>query len=383
MDISAAAGRHEFVRLLVYWSFSEEHRLGYDPTVRRLSELSCWEIEVPVYVESKNDATAETGMPLTKTYYSNLMVTVPERLFGRHTRCFLATPDKPSDSRELEIDDYTVFIKDAWPEADDDSDKDMRDEIKHSIKIKRKLGKSRQDLDGMYPVIEAGGRIHIAKHARSSEIAEDTTRAILGNSILLQSKAAELRETEADRESADTEPAVHVRVHKRIATTPIGLPISKANSVYDMLVIFADVMRCHYAIYKECKILHRDISIGNIMFRRTDEGVSGLLIDFDHSKDEEEDGGATHDMRTGTLPFMSINSLENNHTKRNVLDDWESLIYILCWIGTYGYNSKTRREFENGESLMIRQWVADDMKCDAKNKRNSLHSSETFASKEF
>ncbi|KAJ1726108.1 hypothetical protein LPJ72_006447, partial [Coemansia sp. Benny D160-2] len=41
--------------------------------------------------------------------------------------------------------------------------------------------------------------------------------------------------------------------------------------------------------------------------------------------------------RTGTLPFMSINNLEGGKIEHSLLDDWESLIYIICWIGTYGW----------------------------------------------
>ncbi|KAJ2586528.1 hypothetical protein H4R99_008431 [Coemansia sp. RSA 1722] len=49
---------------------------------------------------------------------------------------------------------------------------------------------------------------------------------------------------------------------------------------------------------------------------------------------------------TGTLPFMSTNNLDialNNDanyipTPRSALDDWESLIYVLSWLGTFGIN---------------------------------------------
>ncbi|KAJ1641721.1 hypothetical protein LPJ64_006346 [Coemansia asiatica] len=371
MDISTAEGRHEFVKLLTYWSFSEDYRLGYDPTMRRLKGLGCWEIEVPVCGDGNSKSNK------TKVYYSNLMVTIAERLFGRHTRCFLATPDKPAIGKLLTVDDYSIFIKDAWPEADEDCSKDTRDEIRHLAKIKRMLGDKRPELEGMYPTIEAGGRVCIKHTGANSKamLMQDTTRAILGD-ILEQSKATEMRaldtgEDNKDKdENAQMEQIVHVRVHKRIATTPIGQPISKAKSVFELLVIFADIMKCHNAVYKECNILHRDISMNNIMFRRTRDGVAGLLIDFDHSKDEEFDNGTVHDMRTGTMPFMSINNLENNSTRRTVLDDWESFIYILCWIGTYGYNSKTRRKYVSTYPLRIRHWVTDNMEANADAKRS-------------
>ncbi|KAJ1641609.1 hypothetical protein LPJ64_006433, partial [Coemansia asiatica] len=213
----------------------------------------------------------------------------------------------------------------------------------------------------------------------SAEETQDTTRAILGD-ILEQTKAAEKKKTETDGGISKEETVVHVRVHKRIATTPIGLPISKAKSVPELLIIVADVMRCHHAIYEECRILHRDVSINNIMFCRTPGGgVAGLLIDFDHAMDEEHENDKPHDMRTGTMPYMSINNLENSSTKCTVLDDWESLIYILCWIGTYGYNSGTRCKYMPSKPLRIRQWDTGNMMINADSKRISLHSTDTFS----
>ncbi|KAJ2604678.1 hypothetical protein H4R99_001643 [Coemansia sp. RSA 1722] len=37
---------------------------------------------------------------------------------------------------------------------------------------------------------------------------------------------------------------------------------------------------------------------------------------------------------------MSIGNLENSSIDRTVLDDWESIIYVLCWMGTIGINEK-------------------------------------------
>ncbi|KAJ2856284.1 hypothetical protein FB639_006128, partial [Coemansia asiatica] len=312
MDIATSEGRREFIRLLAYWSFAEDHRLGYDPTMRRLEELSCWEIEVPT---CSDDSHSNKCKSPPKLYYSNLITIAAERMFGRHSRGFLATPVKPTENEQIELGEYSVFIKDAWPEAHEDSSKDACDEIRHLAKIKRILGEKREELKDMYPTIEAGGRVHI-KHEGSAEETQDTTRAILGD-ILEQTKAAEKKKTETDGGISKEETVVHVRVHKRIATTPIGLPISKAKSVPELLIIVADVMRCHHAIYEECRILHRDVSINNIMFCRTPGGgVAGLLIDFDHAMDEEHENDKPHDMRTGTMPYMSINNLENSSTKR-------------------------------------------------------------------
>ncbi|KAJ1661539.1 hypothetical protein EV178_006552, partial [Coemansia sp. RSA 1646] len=65
-----------------------------------------------------------------------------------------------------------------------------------------------------------------------------------------------------------------------------------------------------------------------------------MLIDFDHAICEDDKDAVRHFERTGTLPFMSVNNLEGGKLEHSLLDDWESLIYILCWIGTYGWKKK-------------------------------------------
>lgn len=35
---------------------------------------------------------------------------------------------------------------------------------------------------------------------------------------------------------------------------------------------------------KEAGVLHRDLSIGNILFERSESGVEGVLIDWDHAQ---------------------------------------------------------------------------------------------------
>ncbi|KAJ1661723.1 hypothetical protein EV178_006449, partial [Coemansia sp. RSA 1646] len=65
-----------------------------------------------------------------------------------------------------------------------------------------------------------------------------------------------------------------------------------------------------------------------------------MLIDFDHAICEDDKNAVRRFERTGTLPFMSINNLEDGKLEHSLLDDWESLLYILCWVGTYDWKKK-------------------------------------------
>ncbi|KAJ2515571.1 hypothetical protein H4217_005096 [Coemansia sp. RSA 1939] len=260
------------------------------------------------------------------TYYSRSAVVSAERLFGRHTRCFVASADKPVPGSVFKPD---TFIKDAWPEAAEDAVIDYRDESRHLQRIKEAFCGD-DSFNGKYPEYHGGGRVKIERHfggggEGDGEVAEDTSMSILSTSICEQ----------LDRHPQRKRPPL--RVHKRICTKGIGKPLKFANSGLEIICILADAMECHWEIYQRCGILHRDISTNNILFSGSGSRVKGMLVDFDHAICKKDKDMVRNFERTGTLPFMSINNLEGGKIEHSLLDDWESLIYIICWIGTYGW----------------------------------------------
>ncbi|KAJ2509697.1 hypothetical protein H4217_008219 [Coemansia sp. RSA 1939] len=89
---------------------------------------------------------------------------------------------------------------------------------------------------------------------------------------------------------------------------------------------------------------------------------------------------STRPERTGTYPYMSINNLANSNVKRTQLDDWESLIYVLCWLGTTGINLNDEKRFNPNEQLPISDWQGNDPKRVARAKRHHLQSWSGFVS---
>ncbi|KAJ2799039.1 hypothetical protein H4S07_005544, partial [Coemansia furcata] len=69
---------------------------------------------------------------------------------------------------------------------------------------------------------------------------------------------------------------------------------------------------------------------------------------------------------------------------RTELDDWESLLYVLCWIATFGINATDRGILAKAHKelripLEISLWHANsDMVAIAANKRNHLHALDFF-----
>jgi serine/threonine protein kinase len=120
-----------------------------------------------------------------------------------------------------------------------------------------------------------------------------------------------------------------------VAIYPVGRPIQDHKSTQEVLEAFHDIVKALRSLYVEAKILHRDVSPGNIMISTTkQEGAPrGFLIDLDVAicleKNFPKDG-----TRYGTRPFMAIGVLlAEKHTTKH---DLESLFYSFLWIAICG-----------------------------------------------
>ncbi|KAJ2799382.1 hypothetical protein H4R20_004466, partial [Coemansia guatemalensis] len=334
MDLAESDGRTAFIKLLVDFSYCEEEKLGYDPTVTWDAQLNCWIIECP----QLDDAASKPKRPMI--YYARDPEIPADRLFGRHTRGFLASLDYKK------VDTPDTFIKDAWPHSSRDAEHDPRDEIEMAREIGDTLGQ--QDDNGLlYVNVRHGG---IVQCRRNATLCNDDTDAILGD--IVDDVAAGVRNSKLDAllESDEDEAAekgtydlVFFRTHKRIATVPVGQPLTTLTSPYELMIVLADVMQAHANILENCQILHRDLSTNNILCVRGDNSkpVRGLLIDFDCAIRVGEER-VRRPERTGTPPFMSISNLTKSNVERSELDDWESALYIVCWLGVHGVSEEDR-----------------------------------------
>nr|AEN14455.1 protein kinase [Lentinula edodes] len=108
-------------------------------------------------------------------------------------------------------------------------------------------------------------------------------------------------------------------------------PLSDLEDPREFAQVFYDVLQIHQWLYERVGILHRDLSSGNIMYRRKNGKVYGVLNDFDlSSRVRDMNKGPTSKQRMGTRPFMSLDLLnpdwEGGHLYRH---DLESLFYIM------------------------------------------------------
>ncbi|KAJ2717640.1 hypothetical protein GGI07_005952, partial [Coemansia sp. Benny D115] len=257
MRLFEAEGRAEFIKLLVYWSFCEEHCLGYDPTMKWLPDKHCWRMDVPTLPPPDGEPAQSSGATL---FYTRTAISVSENMFGRRTRTYLATDKEPTCAEDAAEDMCNIVIKDAWTESAEDKADDSDDEIQHLCKIKQKLS-GMADVAESYPTIVAGGRVTFDRGDGNAG-AEDTAKSVYGH-IYDSLSVGDASRSDKSSDSPEEKPKIPFRAHKRIASTSYGMPISQLESVRQFIVVMTDVMRVHSRIYQHARILHGDISNNN------------------------------------------------------------------------------------------------------------------------
>ncbi|KAI0685725.1 hypothetical protein BC835DRAFT_1309836 [Cytidiella melzeri] len=129
------------------------------------------------------------------------------------------------------------------------------------------------------------------------------------------------------------------RLHCRLVVEELARPLEAYNSSSDMIMILYHALQGHKDAWTKAGILHRDISVGNIMrvVDQADEkdlAVTGILNDWDLCKYKDElERPATQHNRSGTWAFMSAVALQYPFKPNELADDLESFIHVLTYCG--------------------------------------------------
>ncbi|KAI1791533.1 hypothetical protein LXA43DRAFT_889104 [Ganoderma leucocontextum] len=127
-----------------------------------------------------------------------------------------------------------------------------------------------------------------------------------------------------------------LRVHYRLVIEEIGIPLEHFNSFPELSAFFMDAITAHHRAWSLARVLHRDISVGNIMIlpaSSTSPRRKGFLIDWDLSRLESELGtGPVEPDRTGTWQFRSALSLLLPWKPYRRTDDIESFIHVYIYL---------------------------------------------------
>ncbi|EJD02665.1 uncharacterized protein FOMMEDRAFT_167853 [Fomitiporia mediterranea MF3/22] len=268
------------VRVVCGMLFVDEVRLGYDPTIFRDKEG-----RIVVKIQGEECMCAADPMYVEKS------------VRGRGTACF-----------ETVYLGEPAVIKDAWVD-------DSRAQLEHEILEKVK------DVEGIVKVVDY-------------EIVQVPNE----DDVLVNDTTSENRKTMMK----DGVHLVETRTHRRIILQPCGGPLEGFANLKELLLAIKYVVKSVESLLEK-KVLHRDISLRNIILAKADpkdpnSRMHGYLIDFDYALDLENQSQATaKGARTGTLPFMALEMLAeetSNRVKHAYYHDLESIFYVLCWLCT-------------------------------------------------
>ncbi|KAI0311259.1 hypothetical protein OF83DRAFT_1177768 [Amylostereum chailletii] len=200
---------------------------------------------------------------------------------------------------------YLVYLKDTW----------------------RIVGPGMQKEGDIYRRLHAKGVTHIAPMRCAGDVEGQRTRTQDFVSELWACGGAQIAE--------------HQRY--RIVLGVVGRPLDSFKSTFELCQAIADAVEGEFAFlnydhdadhlpahgqaYTLLKILHRDISAGNIII--TDDG-RGLLIDWDLCRDLNVPV-TTKEPLTGTWQFISGTLLTDPTKEHQLSDDLESFVHVLAY----------------------------------------------------
>ncbi|KAJ6507677.1 hypothetical protein C8R47DRAFT_1208722 [Mycena vitilis] len=109
-------------------------------------------------------------------------------------------------------------------------------------------------------------------------------------------------------------------------------PLEKLTDPQELAVAFKGIVNCHHWLYDAAKILHRDISLTNLVFQRIDEQFCGVLTDFDLTNPYGRGKSSMSKLHCGTRAYMAIDLLVPRPPKHEYRHDLESFLYVLVFL---------------------------------------------------
>ncbi|KDQ32559.1 hypothetical protein PLEOSDRAFT_1032193, partial [Pleurotus ostreatus PC15] len=281
------------IRFYSRFSKMTDAQRGYDTTVTIASDeetklaqerLKEWEPkhERPVFKMDVYDD--KTPKPRKFLVWGSLAD--PESPLGRATRGYPAL--EVTDGLEKAKDAPIMFLKEQW------RSKALRPEIDTLRELKK------ADVKHV-PTLLCGGDLP-------------------GQVTQTDAFAAKIGRTEGK--------PIDRRFHVRFVVKEVGRPIERFSSSKEMFQAVYDAFQGHKQAYEKCKLLHRDVSGGNILLVTN----GGLLNDWDMAVKVNEDklGPRAHE-RTGTWAFMSIDLLRGERRPHKISDDLESFFWVVLY----------------------------------------------------
>ncbi|PIL31170.1 hypothetical protein GSI_05867 [Ganoderma sinense ZZ0214-1] len=142
-----------------------------------------------------------------------------------------------------------------------------------------------------------------------------------------------------EQQTQTSNPDLLTRIHFRLVLKEICRPLEDFASSSELVRVTLAALNAHSFAWVKARILHRDVSIGNILILDPNpEGLpnpqksKGLLADWDlaRTREELENPAFTQRTRSGTWPFISARLQQSGSEQPHELsDDLESFVHVL------------------------------------------------------
>ncbi|KAJ2467329.1 hypothetical protein GGI03_001626 [Coemansia sp. RSA 2337] len=394
MDITSAEGRQALISLLVNWSLCSVDSLGFDPSIRYFVDRNVGDPYLEIDVHKVNESTGKVGHC---TYYSKRCVGAADRLTGRHARYFAASTTPES------MDTPAFLIKDVWTTTSSGSTGDTRDIS--FLKTLRDAFGGTDKLKDSFSHLVSTGPVYVNRGGKP--VLDSTTSVFAGLPSTAQGETKDSGESQGSSSSRVQGLSTScIRQHRRTVSRWPGNMISAADNPSQVVIAIADAMVALNAAFVKCKILHGNLSDRAIQFQRTVDGIRGVLAEFDYASYAGASPDATRAEAPELMLFRSIRSLESQIVPEddtdnaddtddmdmdmndrehvlapfNQLDDWESVLIIICVLGTFGINKAKRDLYRPGKLGFpsIKSWNAEEAFFVSSQKRLHLDSARSF-----
>ncbi|KAH9903275.1 hypothetical protein C8Q73DRAFT_662079 [Cubamyces lactineus] len=133
-------------------------------------------------------------------------------------------------------------------------------------------------------------------------------------------------------------PSVPDKVHSRLVMKEICRRLQSFNDWRELVSVVRDALEAHKFAWENHGILHRDLSVGNILIFEQPSvpkpEVVGLLADWDLAKPKQLvlNPRPSQPSRSGTWQFLSAGLVTYSDKPHVLSDDLESVMHILNWL---------------------------------------------------
>ncbi|TWU75060.1 hypothetical protein ED733_006610 [Metarhizium rileyi] len=335
----------QFVSVMLGFLWMNEEHLGFDPTIIKLGDKRCIEIE------RDNNKVRLVIDELIKRVRC---------VAGRATTCWrVHQEDDPGKQ---------LVVKDSWQYAE-------REEEGELLREATEKGVRNVARYFHHEVVHVGGqeddiRVNVRKGLDMTKATnyrpeksltppsntighqvsgKDESSSVDGRKRSSNCTGMRLPPSKRIRSSSSKTPVIVNRVHRRVIVHDFGHPIYKASSRISLLAAFEQCIEGYESLHTRAGMLQRDISPNNLMINEDDANPSwrAFLIDLDLAIKEQREKSSGARGKTGTRAFMAIGVLYDDQP-HSFMHDLESFFWVLFWICIHYSESQGRvvKDFE-------------------------------------